>query len=210
MQSGATLLKNYFPELSDSQRTQYEKLGDLYREWNDKINVISRKDIENLYPNHILHSLGIAKVCTFQAGAQVLDVGTGGGFPGVPLAIFFPDVQFHLVDSIGKKIKVVEEVCKGAGITNVKATHARAEDIKGQYDYVVSRAVTRINEFYGWVDKKMKRGQQGSLANGMLCLKGGDLLDEMAELGKRYQEFNLSDYFAEEFFQTKKVIHVPQ
>ena len=157
----------------------------------------------------MLHSLGIAKVASFLPGADVLDVGTGGGFPGIPLAILFPETKFHLVDSIGKKIKVVEAVAAGAGIKNVTATHLRAEEIKTKYDFVVSRAVTRMNEFYGWVANKFKKENQHDLANGILYLKGGDLTDEMAELAMRYQSFNLPDYFQEEFFETKKVIYVP-
>lgn len=203
------ILLKYFPELTASQQKQFAALQPLYAEWNEKINVVSRKDIDNLYVNHVLHSLGIAKVASFLPGADVLDVGTGGGFPGIPLAILFPETKFHLVDSIGKKIKVVEAVAAGAGIKNVTATHLRAEEIKTKYDFVVSRAVTRMNEFYGWVANKFKKENQHDLANGILYLKGGDLTDEMAELAMRYQSFNLPDYFQEEFFETKKVIYVP-
>ena len=203
------ILLKYFPELTAPQQKQFAALQPLYAEWNEKINVVSRKDIDNLYVNHVLHSLGIAKVASFLPGADVLDVGTGGGFPGIPLAILFPETKFHLVDSIGKKIKVVEAVAAGAGIKNVTATHLRAEEIKTKYDFVVSRAVTRMNEFYGWVANKFKKENQHDLANGILYLKGGDLTDEMAELAMRYQSFNLPDYFQEEFFETKKVIYVP-
>lgn len=181
---------------------------DLYKEWNEKINVISRKDIDNLYVNHVLHSLGIAKVMKFKSGATVLDVGTGGGFPGIPLAILFPDVQFHLVDSIGKKITVVNEVAKGLQLRNVRGEQIRAEQVSGEYDFIVSRAVTRLKEFYGWIHKKTKKRSVHPLQNGILYLKGGDLAEELAELKKDYSVYNLSDYFTEEFFETKKVVHV--
>ena len=171
--------------------------------------VFSRKDIENLYINHVLHSLGIAKVVEFKSGSEVLDVGTGGGFPGVPLAILFPGTKFHLVDSIGKKIKVVEAAATTLGLKNVKAEHVRAEEVKGKYDFVVSRAVTRMKEFHSWVKDKIKKENLHSLANGILYLKGGDLDEEMAELKKPFEIFNLSDYFQEEFFETKKVVYVP-
>jgi 16S rRNA (guanine527-N7)-methyltransferase len=202
------VLLKYFPDLTETQRKQFTLLQPLYAEWNEKINVISRKDIDNLYVNHVLHSLGIAKVATFLPGTEVLDVGTGGGFPGVPLAILFPETKFHLVDSIGKKIKVVEAVAAGAGLKNITTAHIRAEEVKGKYDFVVSRAVTRMNEFYGWVSNKFKKESKHELPNGILYLKGGDLTDEMAELAMRYQSFNLTDYFKEEFFETKKVIYV--
>jgi 16S rRNA (guanine527-N7)-methyltransferase len=209
MASSIDILLKYFPELTAEQQRQFATLQPLYAEWNEKINVISRKDIDNLYVNHVLHSLGIAKVATFLPKADVLDVGTGGGFPGIPLAILFPEAKFHLVDSIGKKIKVVEAVAAGAGIKNITTAHIRAEEVKGKYDFVVSRAVTRMNEFYGWVSNKFKKENQHELPNGILYLKGGDLTDEMAELAMRYQSFNLPDYFQEEFFETKKVIYVP-
>jgi 16S rRNA (guanine527-N7)-methyltransferase len=203
------VLQKYFPDLSETQQKQFESLQPLYAEWNEKINVISRKDIDNLYVNHVLHSLGIAKVATFLPGSDVLDVGTGGGFPGIPLAILFPETKFHLVDSIGKKIKVVEAVAAGAGLKNITTAHIRAEEVKSKYDFVVSRAVTRMNEFYEWVSDKFKKENRHALRNGILYLKGGDLTDEMAELAMRYQSFNLTDYFQEEFFETKKVIYVP-
>jgi 16S rRNA (guanine527-N7)-methyltransferase len=205
----STIIQKYFPELTEKQKQQFAALRDLYKDWNEKINVISRKDVENIYTNHILHSLGIAKVMSFKPGATVLDVGTGGGFPGVPLAILFPEAQFHLVDSIGKKITVVNEVVKGAGIKNVRGEQIRAEQIKGSYDFIVSRAVTRMKEFYGWVNNKVKSDSIHSLDNGILYLKGGDLDEEMKELKKPYSLYNLSDYFAEEFFETKKVVFVP-
>jgi 16S rRNA (guanine527-N7)-methyltransferase len=209
MTNESSILTQYFPNLSKQQLDQFGQLKTLYAHWNEQINVISRKDIDNLLVNHVLHSLGIAKIMTFKSGASVLDVGTGGGFPGIPLAIMFPQTQFHLVDSIGKKIKVVNAVSEAIGLKNVKAEHIRAEDMKGKFDFVVSRAVTRMKEFYGWVDKKIKTSNQHALANGILYLKGGDLDEEMAELGKPFQTFSLSDYFKEDFFETKKVIYVP-
>jgi len=199
----------YFPDLTKEQQRQFDSLYDLYKEWNEKINVISRKDIDNLYTNHILHSLGIAKVMSFKPGASVLDVGTGGGFPGIPLAILFPETNFHLVDSINKKITVVNEVAKGAGLKNVKGEWGRAEQIKGQYDFIVSRAVTRIKEFYGWINQKVKDKSIHDLDNGILYLKGGDLDEELGELRRPYSLYNLSDYFKEDFFETKKVVYVP-
>lgn len=209
MADSIQVLEKYFPGLTDEQRKQFALLQPLYAEWNEKINVISRKDIDNLYVNHVLHSMGIAKVATFLPDADVLDVGTGGGFPGVPLAILFPKTRFHLVDSIGKKIKVVEAVAAGAGIKNITTAHIRAEEVKGKYDFVVSRAVTRMHEFYSWVSNKFKKENRHDIPNGILYLKGGDLIDEMAELAMRYQSVNLTDYFQEDFFETKKVIYVP-
>jgi len=205
----ADIIFHYFPDLTAKQKEQFVKLFDLYKEWNDKINVISRKDIDNLYINHILHSLGIAKVMAFKPGASVLDVGTGGGFPGIPLAILFPDTKFHLVDSIGKKITVVKGVAEGIGLKNVKAEQIRAEQIKGEYDFIVSRAVTRLKEFYGWIHRKTKKQSVHELDNGILYLKGGDLDEELAELKHIHQVYDLSDYFKEEFFDTKKVVFVP-
>lgn len=205
----AEIIFHYFPELSPTQKKQFESLYALYAEWNDKINVVSRKDIDNLYINHVLHSLGIAKVQTFKPGSEVLDVGTGGGFPGIPLAILFPETNFHLVDSIGKKITVVNEVAKGIGLKNVKAEQARAEQLKGEYDFIVSRAVTRIKEFYQWIHRKTKVKSMHERDNGILYLKGGDLEEELNELKKPYQLYDLSDHFKEEFFETKKVVYVP-
>jgi 16S rRNA (guanine527-N7)-methyltransferase len=207
--NNADLLFRYFPELTESQRNQFRKLYDLYKEWNEKINVISRKDIDNLYINHVLHSLAIAKVVTFNAGAKVLDVGTGGGFPGIPLAIYFPETQFHLVDSIGKKITVVQKVSESLGLKNVKVEQIRAEQLKEEYDFIISRAVTRLKEFYGWVRNKVKKKSGHSLYNGILYLKGGDLEEELAELKKPHQIFELSHYFEEPFFETKKIVYVP-
>lgn len=199
----------YFPGLTEFQKQQFVKLFPLYREWNEKINVISRKDIENLYVNHVLHSLGIGKVISFKAGAQILDVGTGGGFPGIPLAILFPDTQFHLVDSIGKKITVVKNVAAGIGLRNVRAEQIRAEQVSGQYDFIVSRAVTRLKEFYGWIHQKVKKQSLHEKGNGILYLKGGELEEELNELKRPYQITDLSDFFKEEFFETKKVVYVP-
>lgn len=203
-----SIIAKYFPSLTDKQKSQFEKLGPAYKEWNDKINVVSRKDIDNLYINHVLHSLGIARAITFNAGSTVLDVGTGGGFPGVPLAILFPETQFHLVDSIGKKITVVKEVSKAVGLQNVTAEQIRAEQVKDKYDFIVSRAVTRMKEFHGWVHNKVKKESTHELHNGILYLKGGDIDEEMAEVGKRYRVFELSEYFEEDFFETKKVIYL--
>ena len=180
----------------------------LYKEWNEKINVVSRKDIGNLCVNHVLHSLAIAKVITFRRGARVLDVGTGGGFPGIPLAILFPETSFHLVDSIGKKITVVKGVAEGTGLKNIRAEQVRAEMLKGEYDFVVSRAVARLNELYEWTHRLIRKRSDHALANGILCLKGGDLAEELAEVRRPYQLFPLSDFFAEEYFQTKFVVHV--
>ena len=184
-------------------------LESLYKEWNEKINVISRKDIDNLYINHVLHSLGIAKVTSFLPGASILDVGTGGGFPGIPLAILFPETNFHLVDSIGKKITVVNAIASALGLKNVKGEQIRAEQLKGEYDFIVSRAVTRIKEFYGWIHNRVKKKSIHSIDNGILYLKGGDLDAELTELKKPYQLTDLPDYFKEEFFLTKKVVYVP-
>lgn len=209
MTNDSTLINYYFPNITQQQIQQFGQLKELYTIWNDQINVISRKDIDNLYVNHVLHSLGIAKVMDFKAAAEVLDVGTGGGFPGIPLAILFPHAKFHLVDSIGKKIKVVQEVATALGLKNVKAQHIRAEELKGQYDFVVSRAVTRMKEFHSWVKDKIKKENQHPFVNGILYLKGGDLDEEMAELKKPFEIFSLSDYFQEEFFETKKVVYVP-
>ncbi len=199
----------YFPNLTPRQKEQFAQLGPLYREWNDKINVISRKDIDALYEKHILHSLGIAKVLDFKPGTDILDVGTGGGFPGIPLAILFPECRFHLVDSIGKKIKVVQEVAQGVGLTNVVAQQARAEQLPDTYDFVVSRAVTQMKEFYGWVKTKINRHYQHDLRNGILYLKGGDLNEELNEARVTYELFPLSAYFEEEFFETKYVVYIP-
>ncbi len=202
------LILKYFPHLSENQRDQFTKLEALYHDWNLKINVVSRKDIDELYLRHVLHSLGIAKVQGFKAGAQVLDIGTGGGFPGIPLAILFPETQFHLVDSIGKKIKVVEEVTEGLGLKNVKITNDRAENINGQYDFIVSRAVAQMETFVRWVKGRVAKKSKHELKNGILYLKGGDLTEELAKYPKA-TIYNLPDYFEEDFFETKSVVHLP-
>lgn len=201
------LITKYFPNLSDRQQEQFAALYDLYAEWNAKINVVSRKDFDQLYLRHILHSLAIAKVCQFADGARVLDVGCGGGFPSVPLAIMFPNVHFVAADSIGKKITVVRGVCEGAGITNIDARNTRVEQIAEKFDYVVSRAVTDMSPFVGWIWNKIERGKQGTLPNGILYLKGGDLDAELAATKLEWQQIPISDFFEEEFFETKKVVY---
>ena len=202
------LIKHYFSDLSDTQLNQFEKLNDLYQDWNLKINVVSRKDIDEIYLRHVLHSLGIAKVQKFNHGASILDVGTGGGFPGIPLAILFPETQFHLVDSIGKKIKVVEEVSAGLGLSNVKITNDRVENIDGQYDFIVSRAVAQMETFVRWIKGRIAKKSEHELKNGILYLKGGDLTEEL-KLYTSATIYDLNDYFEEEFFETKKVVHLP-
>jgi 16S rRNA (guanine527-N7)-methyltransferase len=204
------IILKYFKDLTETQIEQFSKLFELYVFWNAQINVISRKDIEELYERHVLHSLGIAKICNFKAGESVLDVGTGGGFPGIPLAILFPDTQFHLVDSIGKKIKVVNEVASALGLKNLKAEHLRAEQIKDKYNFVVSRAVTRLGEFYPWIQGKFKKESINAIPNGILYLKGGDLAEEIKESKLKAELYPLSEYFDEDFFETKFVVYVPQ
>ena len=197
-----------FPDLSDNQILQFQKLQGLYEDWNSKINVISRKDIDELYTRHVLHSLGIAKIIDFRPGSKIMDVGTGGGFPGIPLAILFPEVDFYLIDVIAKKIKVVNEVATGLGLKNVKAEQKRAELVKQEFDFIVSRAVTNMPDFVSWVDDKVSKKQNHELANGILYLKGGDLTEELKAFQKA-TEYNLSDFFSDEFFETKKVVHLP-
>jgi len=204
------LIQRYFPNLSDLQYKQLKALGELYTDWNAKINVISRKDMEHFYERHVLHSLAIAKVIQFKPETQILDVGTGGGFPGLPLAILFPEVSFHLVDSIGKKIKVVQEVSNALELTNLSAEHARAEQVSGQFDFVVSRAVTRLTEFYPWVQNKFNKKSFNDLDNGILYLKGVDLMEEFDQLKKPYQLFSLKDYYTEEWFESKGLVFVPR
>lgn len=201
-------IKTYFPDLTPQQLTHFEMLKPLYEQWNAKINVISRKDTDFFYQRHVLHSLAIAKVQLFLPESQVLDVGTGGGFPGVPLAILFPQTQFMLVDSIGKKIKVVEEVVQALGLTNVTAVQTRVEQVNQEFDFIVSRAVTQMPEFVKWVKRKIKKESKHSLKNGILYLKGGDLTKELAAYEK-VQLFPISDFFSEEFFETKKVVYLP-
>lgn len=202
------LIYNYFPDLTDTQRQQFEQLFDVYKDWNDRINVVSRKDFDSFYERHVLHSLGIAKVIRFVPGTKVLDVGTGGGFPGIPLAILFPETDFLLVDSIGKKIKVVNGVREELGLKNVKARQERAENIKQKFDFVVSRAVTQIDRFLPWVSGKFQKSMKNGYPNGIFYLKGGDLKEEFKSV-TRYTEMNdLSDFFKEEFFETKKVVYI--
>ena len=201
------IIEKYFPSLSEHQKEQLRALYALYADWNAKINVVSRKDFEQLYLRHVLHSLAIAKVCQFEAGARVLDVACGGGFPSVPLAIMFPDVKFISADSIGKKITVVKGVCEGAGITNIDARHTRVEQIPERFDYVVSRAVTEMPQFVKWIWSKIDRGQRGTLPNGILYLNGGDLTDELAATRMKWREYQIADFFEEEFFETKKVVY---
>jgi 16S rRNA (guanine527-N7)-methyltransferase len=202
------LITTYFPDLTDLQQERFARLKDLYMEWNAQINVISRKDTDDFYERHVLHSLGIAKIMEFAPESSVLDIGTGGGFPGIPLAILFPEVQFHLVDSIGKKIKVVTEVATALGLNNVRATHARAENIREQYDFIVSRAVTAMPMFMPWTKGKFLKRSINPLNNGILYLKGGDLKEELATLKHPYIVHQLKDYFKEEFFETKAVVYV--
>lgn len=201
----------YFPDLTDLQKERFQKVEELYKDWNLKINVVSRKDIDEIYLRHVLHSLGIAKVQAFNPGAKILDVGTGGGFPGIPLAILFPETEFHLVDSIGKKIKVVDEVVEGLGLENVKTFNRRVEKLKkkGEYDFIVSRAVAQMESFVNWTKGKIAKDSKHELKNGILYLKGGDLTEELAkyETAKIYP---LKDFFEEEFFETKVVVHLPR
>ncbi|RYJ39793.1 Ribosomal RNA small subunit methyltransferase G [Flavobacterium anhuiense] len=198
----------YFPNLSDLQIEQFQKLDFLYHDWNEKINVISRKDIDSLYTKHILHSLGIAKIMKFEPGATVLDVGTGGGFPGIPLAILFPETRFYLIDVIAKKIKVVQGVADALELKNVKAEQKRAELVKGDFDFIVSRAVTNMPDFVSWIKDKIKKQHKHTLKNGILYLKGGDLADELKDFPNATL-YDLADYFENEFFETKKVVHLP-
>ncbi|MEO7979158.1 16S rRNA (guanine(527)-N(7))-methyltransferase RsmG [Flavobacterium sp.] len=198
----------YFPDLTDIQIEQFQKLDFLYHDWNEKINVISRKDIDALYTKHILHSLGIAKIMKFEPGATVLDVGTGGGFPGIPLAILFPQTRFYLIDVIAKKIKVVQEVVNALELKNVKAEQKRAELVKGDFDFIVSRAVTNMPDFVSWVHDKIKKQHKHTLKNGILYLKGGDLAEELKDFPKATL-YDLSTIFEDEFFETKKVVHLP-
>lgn len=198
----------YFPNLTDQQIDQLRLLKSLYEDWNSKINVISRKDMDSFYTHHVLHSLGIAKVMTFEAETKILDVGTGGGFPGIPLAILFPEAQFHLVDSIGKKITVVQEVAKAIGLKNLNSSHQRAETVDQLFEFVVSRAVTQMQDFIPWVYNKFSKNQFNPLPNGILYLKGGDLSHELKPVRWKHEVFELSNYFSEHFFETKKVVYL--
>lgn len=202
------IIQKYFPHLNEIQIAHFKQIEPLYAEWNSKINVVSRKDFSELYERHVLHSLAIAKFIRFVPGTNVLDIGTGGGFPGIPLAIFFPDVKFHLIDSIGKKIKVVNGVAETLNLKNVTAEKIRAEQLNKKYDFVVSRAVTRLPEFVGWVRNNISRKQKNAIPNGILYLKGGDLKEEIHPFKTGVFVQNLSEYFDEEFFETKKLVHL--
>lgn len=202
------LILKYFPNLSDVQQQQFAQLYELYVDWNSKINVVSRKDIDELYLRHVLHSLGIAKVLEFKDGSKILDVGTGGGFPGIPLAILYPNCSFHLVDSINKKITVVKGVSEAVGLQNVTATHSRVEAIDDTFDFIVSRAVTAMPSFVKWIKNKVEKKSNNELKNGILYLKGGDLTEELKDY-KKAKIYELSNYFEEDFFETKKVVHLP-
>ena len=204
---GAELITKYFHDLSDEQLRQFAALEGLYADWNSKINVVSRKDFDALYLHHVLHSLAIARVCMFDAGARVADIGCGGGFPSIPLAILFPDVHFTAVDSIAKKITVVRGVAESLGLKNIETVNGRAEQLPRRFDYAVSRAVTDMRTFVGWVWEKIERGQHGSLPNGILYLKGGDLAEELALTRRRWTVYDISRFFDEEFFETKKVVY---
>jgi 16S rRNA (guanine527-N7)-methyltransferase len=203
-----TILK-YFPELTEIQRNRFASLQELYANWNAKINLISRQDIGNLYTHHVLHSLAIAKVITFKADTKILDVGTGGGFPGIPLAIMFPEVKFHLVDSIGKKIKVVEDVISQLSLDNATCEQARAEQLQGKYDFVVSRAVTTIPEFVNWIRGKVSKNNRHGVTNGIFYLKGGNLEDEIKPFKKKTTLFEISDFFKEDYFKGKQIVYLP-
>ncbi|MBO5707352.1 MAG: 16S rRNA (guanine(527)-N(7))-methyltransferase RsmG [Bacteroidaceae bacterium] len=202
------LINKYFPHITEEQRQRFAALDALYRDWNSKINVISRKDIDNLYEHHILHSLGIAQIINFKSGTRVMDLGTGGGFPGIPLAIMFPEVHFHLVDSIGKKIRVCDEVRTALGLTNVTTEWTRAENLKDKYDFVVSRAVMPLSDLVKLVRKNIATKTQNAMPNGLICLKGGELANEVLPMKAHTLITSLSDYFEEEFFETKKVVYV--
>lgn len=203
------LILKYFSDFTPEQIQQFEALDELYREWNSKINVISRKDIDEIYLHHVLHSLSIAAIASFEPGTTVIDIGCGGGFPGVPLAIFFPEVKFHLVDSIAKKLKVVEAVCEGAGIKNITTQHTRAEEIKGRkFDFAVSRAVAPLKDLWHWSAPLLKKGHQQTMANGLICLKGGDLAQEIFESGLKPRMMPVTHLFPESYFEEKFVLHV--
>ncbi len=204
-----TKISQYFPTLSAEQVAQLARLDGLYREWNDKINVISRKDINNLYEHHVLHSLSIGKYISFRPATSILDVGTGGGFPGIPLAILFPQCRFHLIDSIGKKVRVATEVAKAIGLRNVRCTHENVKEERGRYDFVISRAVMNAPELTRLVQNKISRVGNNALPNGIICLKGGDLSEELSNLNRWHELTDISDYFSEPYFETKKILYIP-
>ena len=205
----AQIIEKYFPSLSDAQRQAFDTMMQLYPEWNARINVISRKDIDNLYPHHVLHSLGIAKVINFRPDTEIMDIGTGGGFPGIPLAIMFPECRFYLIDSIGKKVRVAQAVAEALGLENVTAVHRNVIEEKGKFDFVVSRAVMNLNDLFKLVRKNVRTGGTNALPNGLICLKGGDLDEELRPLCKTAVTWPLSGYFQEEFFETKSAVYVP-
>jgi len=205
----STFIIKYFPHLSERQKEQFSALYPLYKVWNANINVISRKDIDSLYLRHVLHALAIAKFIRFRAGEKIMDVGTGGGFPGIPLAILFPETDFCLVDSIGKKIKVVKEVANSIGLENVNAIQSRAEDVKGKFHFVVSRAVAQLKDFYPWVQNKIEKISLNAVPNGIIYLKGGDLAEEIKASGLKAETYPISDYFEESFFDTKYIVFIP-
>ncbi len=204
-----SIIYKYFPNLTATQKSQFEQLQHLYEHWNAQINVISRKDIDSLYERHVLHSLGISKIMNFKPKTNIMDVGCGGGFPGIPLAILYPECNFYLIDAIGKKIKVVNEVATALELKNLKAEHKRAEDVKEKFEFVVSRAVTETPVFYRWVQNKISKNQFNELPNGLLLLKGGDLTEELNDFKKRAVIYDLKNFFSEEFFETKKVVYIP-
>jgi len=205
----AHIIFQHFPRISTKQKEQYKSLQNLYIDWNSKVNVISRKDIDHLYIHHVLHSLVVGKIVEFKEGTTILDVGTGGGFPGIPLAILFPEVKFHLVDSIGKKIRVVKDIARELKLSNVEISQSRIENVKGHYDFIVSRAVSRMKTVYNWVESKVSGYSFNTIANGIIFLKGGDVSEEIEELGIHHSIFEISDYFVADYFKTKKVIHIP-
>lgn len=207
--SNISIILKYFPTISQKQQEQFAALQELYTYWNAQINVISRKDIDLLYERHVIHSMGIAKIIAFNPKTNIMDIGCGGGFPGIPLAILFPEANFYLVDSIGKKIKVVNEVAMALGLKNVKTEHKRAEEVKEKFEFIISRAVTEFPVFYRWVQNKISKNQFNNLPNGILYLKGGDLAEEFKDFKKRVVFYDLKDHFSEEFFETKKVVYLP-
>ena len=209
MSTDLKIIEKYFPNLTDDQKEQFQQLKPLYEEWNAQINVISRKDIESLYERHVLHSLSLAKFISFKDGTKLMDLGCGGGFPGIPLAILFPKVSFTMIDSIGKKIKVVQEITDAIGLNNVKVHHIRAEKVNDCFDFVITRAVAPMMDLVKWTQKKYIKEQRHAIENGVIALKGGDLSQEMASWGNRKTTVHLFDYFEETFFETKKIVHVP-